>query len=75
MLPQICHAPLKKPTTDAEQVLWNRLQLERQQSAVLLENLLQQVSFKKILILDLYCKEPVWRHCFFAIDSVVLPGF
>jgi len=41
---QICHAPLKKPTTDAEQVLWNRLQLERQQSAVLLENLLQQVQ-------------------------------
>ena len=51
LLPQICHAPLKKPTTDAEQVLWNRLQLERQQSAVLLENLLQQVSFKKSLSL------------------------
>ena len=49
---QICHAPISKPTSDSEVLLWQRLHEERQQFFILLDAILDR-TYPPLLVQSL----------------------
>ena len=70
---QICHAPISKPTSDSQVLLWQRLHEERQEFVIFLESILNRTYAPLLVQSLLLLQGPSPSHA--KIIRVIFLGF